>query len=177
MPADPAEPAAVMASDNGRLSRRAFSLACLCIAGTQCAGCHFVAKSPATPLYVDLREIAVGSSRLIESRSGPIVVRHRTPAEIAMARALDCGGCLPHPQLDSERTARPAWIILEARCTHLGCNLIEGGGRYGGWLCPCHGSEFDPSGRLTRGPADANLRIPPHQFVDEHTLVLPGLAK
>lgn len=87
-------------------------------------------------------------------------------------RALDCDGCLEYPEPDRRRSLQPEWIVLEARCTHLGCNLIEGGGRFGGWLCPCHGSEFDPSGRVTRGPADANLRIPPHRFLSSQALLL-----
>jgi ubiquinol-cytochrome c reductase iron-sulfur subunit len=157
-----------------KLSRRGFSLACLGMAGASCASCHVSAIEPSTTLRVDPHEIVVGSSRTFDCGSRQIVVRHRTEAEIAVVRTLECDGCLQYPQPDGQRSLQPAWIVLEPRCTHLGCNLIEGGGRFGGWLCPCHGSEFDPSGRVTRGPADANLRIPPHRWVGDRLLLLPA---
>lgn len=143
-----------------KLSRRGFSLACLGVAGAQSA-CRAPAIESSKAVLVDLREIAAGSSRTVACGFRQIVVRHLTTAETALVRAWECDGC-----------SRPEWIVLEARCTHLGCNLIEGAGRFGGWLCPCHGSEFDVSGRVTRGPAEANLPVPPHRFVDDHTLLL-----
>lgn len=148
------------------ISRRAFNEIALGLGGVVAAG-----VAAGAGIEVDLREIAVGSSRIVICGRRAIVIRHRTRADIAMAKTLERGSLID-PQADSERTQRPEWIVLEARCTHLECRLLEGAGRYGGWLCPCHGSEFDPSGRVTRGPAEINLKIPKHRYIDAHTLVI-----
>jgi ubiquinol-cytochrome c reductase iron-sulfur subunit len=157
-----------------KLTRRGFSIACLSAIGAQCGACRAPSHLSATSLHVDLRDIVPGASRTFLCGSTTIIVRHRTPAQIALVQALEHDGRLWYPEPDRTRSSLPEWIVLDARCTHLGCGLIEGGGRFDGWLCPCHGSEFDPSGRVTRGPADANLRVPPHRFVSEKTLILSG---
>ena len=62
------------------------------------------------------------------------------------------------------RVIRPEWLILEASCTHLGCIPVAHKGDYGGYFCPCHGSHYDTSGRIRKGPAPLNLRVPPYIF-------------
>ena len=99
----------------------------------------------------------------------------RTPEEIKAAEDTQLAD-LPDPQADKERVQKPEWLILVATCTHLGCipsNLFKG--EYGGWLCPCHGSHYDTSGRIRKGPAPRNLEVPPYQFVSD-TKVLIGAA-
>ena len=65
------------------------------------------------------------------------------------------------------------WLVMMGVCTHLGCvPLGNGAGEYHGWFCPCHGSHYDTSGRIRKGPAPENLPIPMARFDDESTIVL-----
>jgi ubiquinol-cytochrome c reductase iron-sulfur subunit len=52
-------------------------------------------------------------------------------------------------------------------CTHLGCIPIAHEGNYDGFFCPCHGSQYDSSGRIRQGPAPANLPVPPYAFLTD----------
>jgi ubiquinol-cytochrome c reductase iron-sulfur subunit len=106
-------------------------------------------------------------------RGKPIFIRHRTPAEILAARDAKPGQLI-EPQPDSERVkdGHDPWIVLVGICTHLGCiplgnKLSDPRGRYGGWFCSCHGSQFDTSGRVRVGPAPTNLAIPPYVFLTD----------
>ena len=126
---------------------------------------------------VDLSEIEEGQIVVVKWRGKPVFIRHRTAEEIAMARdvALDD---LPDPQADQERAPREQWLILEGVCTHLGCVPLgskpgDPKGEYGGWFCPCHGSHYDTAGRIRKGPAPANLKVPSYEFLDD-TLVRIG---
>ena len=75
---------------------------------------------------------------------------------------------LPDPQSDAERAEKPEWLILVGVCTHLGCVPLGQQGEYdGGWFCPCHGSHYDSSGRIRKGPAPKNLPVPPYVFIDD----------
>lgn len=47
-------------------------------------------------------------------------------------------------------------------------------GDYGGYYCPCHGSHYDASGRIRKGPAPLNLEVPPHEFVDDDEKLIVG---
>ena len=99
----------------------------------------------------------------------PVFVVHRNEKQIAQARADDklvILHKLRDPQLDSERVQRPEWLIVTGICTHLGCVPIWGEGDYGGFFCPCHGSHYDTSGRIRKGPAPLNLDIPPYKFLE-----------
>jgi ubiquinol-cytochrome c reductase iron-sulfur subunit len=103
----------------------------------------------------------------------PVFVRHRTPEEIRAARSVPMDE-LRDPEADEKRVQRDAWLIVVARCTHLGClpsNEVKGD--YGGWVCPCHGSLYDTSGRARGGPAPKNLEVPPYRFLSD-TKVLIG---
>jgi ubiquinol-cytochrome c reductase iron-sulfur subunit len=113
----------------------------------------------------DISKVAVGSQASIKWRGKPVFVRHRTPKEIAEAVADD-HAAMRDPATDASRhkPGKPEWLILIGVCTHLGCvpNL---GGTYGGWLCPCHGSVYDTSGRIRAGPAPLNLYLPDYEFL------------
>ena len=81
---------------------------------------------------------------------------------------------LRDPETDLDRTTegKENWLIVEGVCTHLGCVPLgqrsgEPRGEYGGWFCPCHGSHYDTSGRIRKGPAPKNLPVPNHKFVTD----------
>lgn len=120
------------------------------------------------PIEVDLAPIAEGQVVKVTWRSKPIFISHRTAKEVEEARAVPLSS-LPDPQTDQERTkaGHEPWLVVIGICTHLGCIPIANQGDYGGWFCPCHGSHYDNAGRIRRGPAPANLAIPPYQFVSD----------
>lgn len=115
---------------------------------------------------VDLSQIAAGQSVTILWRGKPVFVRHRTEAEIEQARKDD-NADLPDPQKDEARVQKPEWLVMMGVCTHLGCVPLGQQGDYGGWFCPCHGSHYDTSGRIRKGPAPANLPIPEYTFLND----------
>jgi ubiquinol-cytochrome c reductase iron-sulfur subunit len=120
------------------------------------------------PIEVDLSPIAEGQVVKVTWRSKPIFISHRTQQEVEEARAVPLSS-LPDPQTDQQRTkpGHEPWLVVIGICTHLGCIPIANQGDYGGWFCPCHGSHYDNAGRIRRGPAPANLAIPPYQFVSD----------
>lgn len=120
---------------------------------------------------VNLGPIQTGQSITVTWRGKPVFIRKRTQAEIDKAKADDKAGLID-PQADKERAKKPEWLILVGVCTHLGCIPLgqksgEPKGDFGGWFCPCHGSHYDTSGRIRRGPAPKNLEVPPYQFVTD----------
>ena len=115
---------------------------------------------------VDLASVAEGQSITVTWRGKPVFIRHRTPAEIETA-TKDDGADLRDPQKDAARVKRPEWLILIVVCTHLGCVPTFGAGDYGGWFCPCHGSHYDTSGRIRKGPAPKNLVVPTYEYVSD----------
>lgn len=123
---------------------------------------------------VDLTGIQPGQGKTVMWQGSPVFVRRRTPEEIEYAQNMSEGDMLD-PEADSERVKKPEWLVVIGVCTHLGCvptgqKPTEPRGEYKGWLCPCHGSQFDVSGRVCKGPAPTNLPVPPYTFVDENTL-------
>jgi ubiquinol-cytochrome c reductase iron-sulfur subunit len=115
---------------------------------------------------VDISPVQVGQSIKVVWRGKPVFVRHRTKEEIEKAVADDNAG-LPDPQPDAKRAEKPEWLILVGVCTHLGCIPLGQQGEYGGWFCPCHGSHYDTSGRIRKGPAPANLPVPPITYLSD----------
>jgi ubiquinol-cytochrome c reductase iron-sulfur subunit len=107
----------------------------------------------------DTDAIAEGTTLTVKWRGKPVFIRHRTEAEIAAEAAVDVSS-LRDPQTDSDRYQEANWLIVLGICTHLGCVPISGAGEYGGWFCPCHGSHYDTSGRIRKGPAPLNMEIP-----------------
>lgn len=122
---------------------------------------------------VNLNTIAEGSQIKVMWRGRPMFVRHRTKAEIEEAESVSLSD-LKDPQTDVERstaadgTHQPKWLVMSASCTHLGCvPLGNGAGEYNGWFCPCHGSHYDTSGRIRKGPAPTNLPVPEYVFLSD----------
>ena len=120
-------------------------------------------------IEVDLSPIDAGQSITIQWRGKPVFVRHRTREEIAEAESVPLDD-LPDPQPDEARIQRPEWLVMIGSCTHLGCVPLGQRGDFGGWFCPCHGSHYDTSGRIRKGPAPLNLEIPPYQFVSDNRI-------
>ncbi len=129
---------------------------------------------PLSTTEVDLSAVELGQQIKVMWQGKPVFVRHRTANEIAAARRDDYAS-LKDPQSDADRLVqedgqpgRAEWLILEANCTHLGCvpTFVEGSS-FGGWFCPCHGSDYDTSGRIRRGPAPRNLPPAPYVFLSD----------
>jgi len=123
-------------------------------------------------LEVDLEKISMGNTATVKWRGKPVFVRHRTDKEITTESHVDPAG-LRDPQTDAQRVKDPRWLVALGVCTHLGCVPIPNAGEYHGFFCPCHGSHYDASGRIRKGPAPLNLEIPPYKFFEE-TKVLIG---
>lgn len=120
---------------------------------------------------VKLGAIPEGNNVIVKWQGKPVFIRHRTPDEIAEANQVDIK-TLRDPQNDDDRVKKPEWLVMLGICTHLGCVPIGEAGDFGGWFCPCHGSHYDISGRIRRGPAPLNLEIPEYEFSDESTMVI-----
>jgi ubiquinol-cytochrome c reductase iron-sulfur subunit len=120
------------------------------------------------PIEVDLTPIAVGQAIKVFWRGKPIYISHRTDEEIKAAQTVNVAS-LPDPQPDSARVkeGHDQWLVVIGICTHLGCIPIAHQGEYDGFFCPCHGSQYDTSGRIRQGPAPANLPLPPYTFVSD----------
>ena len=121
----------------------------------------------------DVAKVALGQQVTVLFRKQPLFVRHRTPAEIAKAVADDHAD-LRDPATDASRVkaGKSEWLILIGVCTHLGCTPTFGGGDYKGWFCPCHGSQYDTSGRIRKGPAPKNLFVPEYKFTSPTTVTV-----
>jgi ubiquinol-cytochrome c reductase iron-sulfur subunit len=117
---------------------------------------------------VDLAPIAEGQIITVKWRGKPVFIFHRTKKQIDEARAVPLAQ-LSDPQSDEARVKKghDQWLVVVGVCTHLGCVPLGLQGSYGGWFCPCHGSEYDTSGRVRRSPAPANLSVPPYEFVSD----------
>ena len=123
------------------------------------------------PLEVDLGAIPEGASVTVKWRGKPIFVRHRTKKEIEEANKVQVAS-LPDPQADSARVKKPEWLVVIGVCTHLGCIPLGNQGDYEGWFCPCHGSHYDTSGRIRKGPAPKNLEVPNYAFTSDTKLTI-----
>ena len=125
------------------------------------------AKALATT-EVDVSSVELGKTITVLWRGKPIFIRRRTKEEIEEASAVDLKD-LKDPEKDEDRAKNPEWLIMVGVCTHLGCVPLEKG-EYNGWFCPCHGSHYDTSGRVRKGPAPNNLEIPKYEFVDNNII-------
>jgi ubiquinol-cytochrome c reductase iron-sulfur subunit len=147
-------------------------------------------------LRVDVSGGEPGTQLTVKWLGKPVFIRHRTGAEIQEAAAQDAEfeagvsvidpfarnvnlGDEAAPASDANRTmpspegeAPQAWIVQMGVCTHLGCVPLGDAGEFGGWFCPCHGSHYDLSGRIRKGPAPENLPVPPAEWVDNSTIKL-----
>ena len=123
---------------------------------------------------VNLSDILIGQSITVKWRGKPVFIRRRTEEEILEAKNVDLN-ILKDPMLDEDRVKKEEWLVLEGVCTHLGCvplgqKMSDTKGEYNGWFCPCHGSHYDSSGRIRKGPAPENLAVPPYKFINETTI-------
>mmetsp|Transcript_18140 Transcript_18140/g.20309 ORF Transcript_18140/g.20309 Transcript_18140/m.20309 type:complete len:260 (+) Transcript_18140:27-806(+) len=123
-------------------------------------------------IEVDVSKVEVGTATTVKWRGKPVFLRHRTQQEIDQAVADDDAQMID-PQTDAERFPDPKWVIVIGVCTHLGCVPLNKAGDYGGWFCPCHGSHYDTSARIRKGPAPLNLEIPDFTFISD-TVVRVG---
>ncbi len=130
-------------------------------------------------IEIDLSKISEGQQLKMLWRGKPVFVRHRTPAEISEAESVDIAQ-LKDPQTDDERLMPtpdgkldPKYLVMVGVCTHFGCvpvgeqGKVDAQGEYGGWYCPCHGSHYDTSGRIRKGPAPTNLEIPAYTYISD----------
>jgi len=143
-------------------------------------------------IRVDVSGLEEGSQLTVKWLGKPVFIRRRTEDEIAEANAVDLAE-LPDPIARNENIAGDApatdtnrgllppgaepgtdseWLVMMGVCTHLGCVPLGDAGEFGGWFCPCHGSHYDTSGRIRKGPAPTNLPVPVAEFVDESTIKL-----
>jgi len=122
-------------------------------------------------LEVDLAKIEAGQTVTVKWRGKPVFIRRRTEGEVEREAAVDVAS-LRDPQADADRAVNPEWMVLVGVCTHLGCVPISNAGDYNGWFCPCHGSHYDASGRIRKGPAPYNLEVPEYKFMDGDKMVI-----
>ena len=130
-------------------------------------------------IEVNIAKVEVGQAITVKWQGKPVFIRHRTPEEIKAAQDVAVKD-LPDPQADKDRVkdGKADWLIVVGVCTHLGCVPLgqksgDERGEFGGWFCPCHGSQYDTSGRIRKGPAPRNLPVPTYAFVSD-TVVRVG---
>lgn len=122
-------------------------------------------------IEVDISALEIGQAITVKWRGRPVFIRRRTAEEIEAAERVSLNS-LRDPEADASRAPRPEYLVVEGICTHLGCvplgqKISESKGDYAGWFCPCHGSHYDTSGRIRKGPAPTNLPVPPYTFVTD----------
>ncbi|XP_076885559.1 cytochrome b-c1 complex subunit Rieske-4, mitochondrial-like [Bidens hawaiensis] len=122
-------------------------------------------------LEVDLSSIEPGTTVTVKWRGKPVFIRRRTDDDIKLANSVDVNS-LRDPQEDAVRVKDPEWLIVVGVCTHLGCIPLPNAGDFGGWFCPCHGSHYDISGRIRKGPAPYNLEVPTYSFLGDNKLLI-----
>ena len=118
---------------------------------------------------VDVSSVQPGKTITVLWRGKPVFIKRRTPEEVAEARAVKMED-LKDPQKDEDRATDPEWLVMLGVCTHLGCVSLNDNGDYNGWFCPCHGSHYDISGRIRKGPAPTNMEVPKYEFVNSNTI-------
>ena len=118
---------------------------------------------------VDITGVEKGQSITVLWRGKPVFIRRRTEEEIAKAKQVNLKE-LKHPETDEERAKNPEWLVMLGVCTHLGCVPLNDKGDYDGWFCPCHGSHYDTSGRIRKGPAPLNMEVPKYEFVNANII-------
>ena len=118
---------------------------------------------------VDISNVSLGKTITVLWRGKPVFIRKRTQKEINEAQNTKLED-LKDPQKDQDRVKKAEWLVMVGVCTHLGCVPLGNKGDFDGWFCPCHGSHYDTSGRVRKGPAPTNLEIPKYEFIDNNTI-------
>jgi len=169
--------------DGNRRDFLLISTTALGVAGVAAAAWPFIHSiNPAKDVLalasteVDLSAIEEGQAITAMWRGKPVFIRHRTAEEIQEAESVELGD-LRDPQSDADRVQKAQWLVTVGVCTHLGCipsgqGIGDVKGEFGGWYCPCHGSHYDTSGRIRKGPAPFNLPVPPYAFTDDTMIVI-----
>jgi ubiquinol-cytochrome c reductase iron-sulfur subunit len=132
---------------------------------------------------VDVSSIEPGQSIIAVWQGKPVAVRYRTEEEMKaaqqvplddlkdpIARNANLDSNAPATDGNRTRPGKEEWLVMVQVCTHLGCVPLGQQGDFGGWFCPCHGSQYDTAGRIRRGPAPENMAIPPYTFTNDTTL-------
>lgn len=132
-------------------------------------------RAAGQPVTIDVSAVEPGQAITVNWRSAPFFVRRLTEEEQSAAAALTADDMKAYEPVDTRlggADGAAEWTVVSASCTHLGCipSQVEGDGE--GWNCPCHGSVFDVSGRILRGPAATNLPLPPYVFASESSLII-----
>lgn len=158
-----------------KLTAAACGVACACYVGYKAVDYMAPAedsKAEATT-EVNISSLKEGSSLKVMWRGKPIFVKKRTKQEIEEARDVNLSS-LPDPESDYLRVKknRDDILVVTGICTHLGCVPLDHQGDFDGWFCPCHGSHYDSSGRIRKGPAPKNLEVPPYKFLNENTILI-----
>ncbi|MHA3916788.1 ubiquinol-cytochrome c reductase iron-sulfur subunit [Halovulum sp. GXIMD14793] len=130
-------------------------------------------------IRVDISDIEIGSQLTVLWRGKPVFIRRRTQKEIDEARAVKLEDLVDRDDRNANKPGLPAdddnrtlddageWLVMIGVCTHLGCVPLGEAGDFDGWFCPCHGSHYDTSGRIRKGPAPENLPIPEARFISD----------
>jgi ubiquinol-cytochrome c reductase iron-sulfur subunit len=120
---------------------------------------------------VDINNLQPGQVITVKWRGKPVFIKRRTEKMVKAEEAVNISE-LRHAQTDAQRVKNPEFLIVLGVCTHLGCVPLPNAGDYNGWYCPCHGSHYDGSGRIRRGPAPLNLEVPEYKFVGDGKVLL-----
>ncbi len=122
-------------------------------------------------IEVNISAVKPGETIRVKWRGKPVFIRRRTQEELKTVDSVAMGA-LPDPESDEARVKKghEEWLVVVGICTHLGCVPLPNQGDFGGWFCPCHGSQYDASGRIRKGPAPQNLLVPPYEFINENTI-------
>jgi ubiquinol-cytochrome c reductase iron-sulfur subunit len=145
------------------------------VVGAGCVAVPFISSmQPAADVRalasteVDISGVKEGETKRVMWQGKPVFIKRRTQAEIEEARKEDTD-TMPNPEKDADRVkkGKEEWLIVIGVCTHLGCIPNNNSGDYHGWFCPCHGSHYDLSGRIRKGPAPKNLAVPPYEFLSD----------
>ncbi len=130
------------------------------------------------PIEVNLESMEPGQVITVTWRGKPYFVRRLTEDELTAASDLGEGDMKAFAPIDTrvggaaDEGSSNEWVIVSANCTHLGCVPQIVDTKPEGWFCPCHGSVFDMTGRILRGPAAENLPLPPYVFTSATNLII-----
>ncbi|MEC5386291.1 ubiquinol-cytochrome c reductase iron-sulfur subunit [Uliginosibacterium sp. H3] len=149
------------------------------------------AKAAGAPVEADISALKPGEKMVVEWRGKPVWIIRRTPEMLASLKATDPLLADPESKRSEQpeyvkgdaRSIKPEYLVCIGICTHLGCSPSDklapgaeggmGADWHGGFLCPCHGSQFDLAGRVLKSmPAPDNLPIPPHKYLSDSKILI-----
>jgi len=168
-------------TDNGEATRRDFMvLTATALAGIGAVSAMWPFVDSLNPsadvlalasIEVDIASIQPGQSIKVMWRGKPVFIRRRTKGEIEEMRAVPLTELIdPESDEDRVKKGKDEWLVAVGVCTHLGCVPLANKGDYHGWFCPCHGSHYDISGRIRKGPAPKNLLVPEYTFLSDSVI-------